>query len=38
MDGPLWDLAPENLVNIQGSYAILDEYFTDVRHTLNMAL
>ena len=29
----LWDLAQENLVNIQGSYGILD-----VSHTLDMVL
>ena len=36
----LWDLAQENLVDIQGSYGILDQYliFMDVSHTLDMTL
>ena len=36
----LWDLAQENLVNIQGSYGILDQYliFMDVRHIQDIAL
>jgi hypothetical protein len=38
----LWDLAQENLVNIQGSYGILDHYLwmsaREVSHTLDMAL
>ena len=43
----LWDLAQENLVDIQGSYGILNQYLSfflrrgtpiDVSHTLDMAL
>ena len=35
----LWDLAQGNLVNIQDSYGILDQYLlVDVSHTLDMAL
>jgi hypothetical protein len=36
----LWDIAHENLVNIEGGYGILDQYsiFMDVSHTLETAL
>ena len=35
----LWNLAQENLVNIQGSYGIVDQYlFMDVSHTLDIAI
>ena len=35
----LWDLAQKNLVNIQGSFAILDQYlWMSLSHTLDMAI